>query len=144
MAYRLLSISRRLFVVAWLLVLAGCAAQLPSLAANEVRAQQTVDGITVTLDSGRAPRVNETQHFRVTLTDERGRPIDGADVYLELEMDMICLGGGMPVAEAVGPGQYALNAVYPMPGDWEVTVHATIASHTYQATFAIPVAEGAG
>jgi hypothetical protein len=130
----------RAALCALLLCLGACGRELPALAPDQVRAQQTVDGLTVTLDTARDPRVNEAQRFSITLTDRAGRPVDGADIYLDLEMAMICL-GAKPVAEPQGAGQYWARSVYPMAGDWEVTVVVEDQVGERRATFAIPVAE---
>lgn len=124
--------------------LAGCGNGLPALAPDQERRQQKLDGLTVTLDSVRAPEVNQAQRFQITLTDQWGRPVEGAEVYLDLEMNMLCLSGAAPIADVVGPGQYAAQSVYQMPGDWQVTVIARIANEEHRAEFAIPVVEAAG
>lgn len=124
------------------LALGGCGA-LPALPAGQERRQERIDGLTVTLDTLRDPQVNQAQPVRVTLTDERGRPVDGADVYLELTMDMICIGGGAPIASADGPGQYSLTTVFPMAGDWEVVVVADVGGRERRARFTVPVAGAA-
>ncbi len=126
------------------LVLSACGNGLPALAHDQVRAQQTVDGVTITLDTQRDPRVNQPQRFRVTLTDRLGRPLDGAEVYLDLDMDMLCLSGARPLATPSGPGQYELRSVYQMAGEWEVTVYAELQGQQRQALFRISVADSEG
>lgn len=126
------------------LVLSACGVGLPSLARNQVRAQQTVDGVTITLDTQRDPRVNQPQRFRVTLTDRLGRPLDGAEVYLDLDMDMLCLSGARPIATPRGPGQYEARSVYQMAGEWEVTVYTELQGQQRQALFRIRVADSEG
>lgn len=126
------------------LVLGACGGGLPALTRDQVRAQQTVDGITITLDTQRDPRVNQTQLFRVTLTDRLGRPLDGAMVYLDLDMDMLCLSGARPIAMPSGPGQYEVRSVYQMAGEWEVTVYTELRGQQRQALFRISVADSEG
>lgn len=122
-------------------LLAACGA-VPALAPGYERRQQALDGgVTITLDSPRGPAVDETQRLRITLTDQRGRPIDGADVSVDLDMDMICLSGAAPGAEPLGAGQYEALAVYLMPGDWEVSVIARIAEVERRAVFSIAVGD---
>ncbi len=123
------------------LVLSACGGGLPALAGDQVRAQQTVDGVTITLDTQREPRVNQPQRFRVTLTDRLGRPLDGAEVYLDLDMDMLCLSGARPIATPRGPGQYEARSVYQMAGEWEVTVYTELQGQQRQALFRIKVAD---
>lgn len=117
---------------------------LPPLAPDQVRAQQTVNGITFTLDTQRDPQINQPQRFRVTLTDRLGRPLDGANVYLDLDMNMICLSGAQPLATPVGPGQYEARSVYQMAGEWEITVYAQVNGELRQALFRIHVADPDG
>lgn len=124
-------------------LLASCDA-LPALAPDQERRQQAIDGgVTVTLDSPRDPVVEETQRLRITLTDQQGRPIDGADVYVDLAMEMLCLSGAAPRAEPLGNGQYEALAVYLMPGDWEVSVITRIAEVERRAVFSIAVGDRA-
>jgi len=117
---------------------------LPPLAPDQVRAQQTVNGMTITLDTQRDPQINQPQRFRVTLTDRLGRPLDGANVYLDLDMNMICLSGAQPLATPVGPGQYEARSVYQMAGEWEITVYARVNGELRQALFRIHVADPDG
>lgn len=135
------------FIAAMTLALLASACgggSLPPLAPDQVRAQQTVNGITITLDTQRDPRINQPQRFRVTLTDRLGRPLDGASVYLDLDMNMICLSGAQPLATPVGPGQYEARSIYQMAGEWEVTVYARVNGELRQALFRINVADPDG
>ncbi|MCG8351104.1 MAG: FixH family protein [Chloroflexales bacterium] len=135
----------RQLVLALLLVLglSACGAQpmLPTLAPDHVRQQQVVAGFTFTLDTAEAPLINQTQQLLVTLTDRQGAAIADADVYFDMEMDMICLSGSKPIADPSGNGSYAIETVYPMPGDWRITVYATVDGNTHQALFATTVTE---
>jgi hypothetical protein len=120
----------------------GCAAPaLPPLPAGAVRAQLVSDDLTFTLDSPAGPRVNDTQHLRVTLADARGRPVDGAGVYLDMDMNMLCLSGAKPAMSPTGPGVYEADVVYVMAGDWRVTAVAEVDGRELRATFPIHVAE---
>jgi protocatechuate 3,4-dioxygenase beta subunit len=125
------------------IALGSCGA-LPPLGQDQERRQQTVDGLTVTLDTAREPQVNQALPVRITLTDADERPVEGAAVYLDLTMDMICIGGGDPIASADEPGQYAVTTVLPMAGDWEVTVVVESGGSERRAPFIIPVEEGPG
>jgi nitrogen fixation protein FixH len=126
-----------------LLGLAGCVA-LPALAPDQERRQQRVEGLTVTLDTLREPLVNQTQPFRVTLSDESGRPVEGAQVFVDLEMDMICIGQGTRIADEVSPGRYEATSVYPMAGEWRVNVIVRLGDEERKAPFAVTVAEAGG
>jgi len=134
-----------LAVLAAAMIAGACGGgSLPPLAPDQVRAQQTVNGMTITLDTQRDPQINQPQRFRVTLTDRLGRPLDGANVYLDLDMNMICLSGAQPLATPVGPGQYEARSVYQMAGEWEITVYAQVNGELRQALFRIHVADPDG
>jgi hypothetical protein len=122
--------------------LTACATStLPPLADGAVRAQQVREGLTFTLDSQAAPKINTTQHLRLTLADAGGRPVEGAQVYFDMEMNMLCLSGSKPVANAVGRGGYEVDVVYVMAGNWKVTAVATVDDRELRITFPISVAE---
>lgn len=128
-----------------LLAMALSACEAPFLVAgDQLRARQTVNGVTITLETQREPLVNQPQWFRVTLTDRQGRPIDGADVYLDLDMNMLCLSGSQPLATQVGPGQYEARSVYQMAGEWNITVYAQIDGKEHSALFHVTVHDPAG
>ncbi|MGB9634219.1 MAG: hypothetical protein ACPL8I_12870, partial [Chloroflexaceae bacterium] len=65
-------------------------------------------------------------------------------VYLDLDMNMICLSGAQPLATPVGPGQYEARSVYQMAGEWEITVYAQVNGELRQALFRIHVADPEG
>lgn len=127
-------------------VLAGCGTGgvIPPLGADQQRQQQTLDRVTFTLDAPRDPLINESQNLQITLTDQRGRPIDGAAIYLDMDMDMLCLSGSKPIADPVGPGRYAATAVYPMAGDWRVRVVATLDGVERRVLFPLAVRDPSG
>jgi hypothetical protein len=132
-----------LWLALLLALLGGCGGGLPGVGPDEERRQATVDGVTITLDTRREPLVNEAQPFTVTLTDRLGRPIDGADVALDLDMEMLCLGGAAPIADPAGRGRYTLTSAYQMAGDWSVTVEARVGEARHKAAFTIAVADPA-
>jgi hypothetical protein len=120
--------------------LSACAAPvLPPLAGGMVRAQQVRDGITFTLDSSAAPRINTTQHLRITVVDGDGRPVEHASLFFDMKMAMLCLSGSKPVASDVGRGGYEADVVYVMAGAWKVTAVATIDGRELRTTFPINV-----
>lgn len=61
-------------------------------AVSRIIHKQTVEGITIALKSVAAPKMNDAQELVVTLTDEQGLPVEGADVYLDLEMPAMPMG----------------------------------------------------
>ncbi len=129
-------------VIMLALGLASCAATaLPPLAAGAVRAQQARDGLTFTLDSQADPKINTTQHLRITLVDADGRPVEAQSVYFDMKMDMICLSGSKPVAKPLGHGGYEVDVVYVMAGDWKVMAIADMGDRELKVMFPIAVTE---
>lgn len=121
------------------LVLVGYNQVATPAADSTTRQQQTVNGLTVTLEMAAQPVLNQPQQFVITLNDERGQFIDDADVYLELEMSEHPMGSNKPIATAQGAGVYAVQAVYTMTGPWAITVVAERAGQSYRATFTAEV-----
>lgn len=105
------------------------------------RQEQTIDGVTITLESVDQARINTEQIFTISLADAQGRPIDGADVYLDLTMPAMPMGTNRPVADAQGEGRYRASTAYTMTGAWEITVVATIDDQEYRAVFPREVVE---
>jgi hypothetical protein len=97
--------------------------------------QQTVDGITITLE--RPQQITILQDFEalVTLADASGKRIDGATVYLEQDMPAMKMTSNQPLGEPLGNGQYRLKSVFTMDGAWVMLVHASIAGKEYAASF---------
>ncbi|NTW01794.1 MAG: hypothetical protein HGA19_10945 [Oscillochloris sp.] len=122
------------------LSLTSCVASaLPALPTGDVRAQFVRDEVVFTLDSPANPRVNGTQHLRITLSDKDNKPVEATDVYFDMSMDMLCLSSSKPVANAIGHGSYEVDVVYVMAGDWKVTAVAEIDNRELRVTFPITV-----
>lgn len=131
---------RALCVGVWALLLVGCgtsAMQAPTQ-------RQTVDDLTIALAAPPQPVVNQQAVFVVTLTDAAGKPVDGADVYLDLSMGTMAMGSNTPIATAEGNGRYRAQSALDMAGDWTFTVHATVNNKDYEATFRSAVSEQNG
>lgn len=102
--------------------------------------QQTVDGLTITLERPRQVEILKEYEFFVTLADAQGRPVDGATVYADLVMPAMPMGANQPLADPLGDGEYRVKGVFTMEGNWGITVHATVAGNDRAATFEQPVA----
>lgn len=122
------------------LLLMACS-QATAPAASTVRQQQTVEGLTVTLELAAQPELNRPQHHLVTLTDAQGQFVDDAEVYLELEMTEHPMGTNQPIATAQGAGTYDVEAVYTMLGPWAIVVVAERDGKVYRATFTTTIEE---
>lgn len=107
-----------------------------------LRQEQTVDGVTIGLEAAATPRLNAAQELVVTLADAQGAPIDGASVYIGLEMPAMPMGTNAPIADGLGQGRYrAANVVMNMTGEWELTVVAKIGDTERRAVFTRSVVE---
>lgn len=107
-----------------------------------LRQEQTVDGLTIGLEAVETPKLNAAQELVVTLADAQGAPVDGASVYINLDMPAMPMGTNAPIAEALGGGRYrAGNVVMNMTGDWQLTVVATVDGAEHSAVFTRVVVE---
>jgi len=121
----------------WLIVaLAGCGT---GGRAGYMSQQQTIDGITITLERPQQIALLQDVEYFVTLVDASGKRIDGATVYLEQDMPTMKMSSNQPLGEPLGNGQYRLKSVFTMEGAWVVVIHAGIAGKDYAASFDQPV-----
>ena len=130
--------TRYLLTALLLLTLAACGGSGGPRPGYTVQ-QQTVEGLTITLERPQQVEILKDYEFFVTLADAAGQPVDGATLYLDLEMPGMPMGSNQPLADPLGGGQYRIKGVFTMEGDWRVTVHATVAGKEYAATFDQPV-----
>jgi hypothetical protein len=117
-----------------LVMLAGCGGT--QKAADQT---QTVDGLTITLTALAEPEMSKPQRWTVKLADAAGKPVTGADVYLDLIMTAMTMGQNKPLASDNGDGTYSAEGVYSMGGEWQVVVHAEVAGVDHVATFNVSV-----
>lgn len=127
---------QRLYWLVMCMALVGCG-RSPST--DRIMYTQTVDGITIVLESSAAPVKVKPQTWTIRLTDAAGTPIDDALVYLDLVMPGMPMGQQKPLAMAQGSGRYVAEGFYTMDATWQVVVHAEIAGVDHQATFVIEV-----
>jgi hypothetical protein len=116
-------------IIAIQILLAACAAPAP------LREEQLADGIVIGLESSASPPLNTSQELIVTLADEAGRPIDGADVYLDLTMPAMPMGANRPEAAPEGQGRYRARTAYTMAGEWEIAVIVEVDGVERRAVF---------
>jgi hypothetical protein len=102
--------------------------------------QQTVDGLTITLERPQQIAVLQDYEFFVTLSDSVGKRVDGATVFLEQDMPAMKMNSNQPLGEPLGNGQYRLRGVFTMDGAWQLVVHASVAGKEYTARFEQQVA----
>jgi hypothetical protein len=124
--------------VFWLImILAGCGSD--SGRAGYTSQQQTVDGMTITLERPQQIAILQDFEAIVTLADASGKRIDRATVYLEQDMPTMKMSSNQPLGEPLGNGQYRLKSVFTMDGAWLVVIHARVAGKEYAASFDLQV-----
>ena len=123
-----------------LLGLSGCG-DSGSVTRKLVTQKQLVDQLTIALEAPEKSPVLAEQELVIELTDQAGRPVDGAEVWLALVMPTMQHSPNEPDAAAVGPGRYKARALFTMVGNWNVEIHATVRGQEYIATFHEPVGE---
>src|SRR4051794_40518855 len=116
-----------------LLLVAGCGNG--SGRAGYTSQQQTIDGMTITLERPLQIAILQDFEYVVTLVDASGKRINGATVYLEQNMPSMKMGSNQPIGEPLGNGQYSLKSVFTMDGAWVVVIRARVAGKDYAATF---------
>lgn len=121
--------------LACLSTLIGCAGGTPGYTTQ----QQTVDGISITLERPDQAELLKDYELFVTLKDASGTPIDGATVIAEMSMPAMPMPSQQPIADGLGGGRYRLRNAFTMEGDWKLDVRATIAGKEHIATFDQPV-----
>ena len=115
-------------------VLSGCGGTETALVQ-----QKTVDNITIELQQLQPSAVNNRQEWLVMLRDSAGEPVEGADVFLELDMPAMEMAENMPQAVGEGAGVYRASGSYTMSGEWEVVVHAIVEGDEHVAAFEMQV-----
>jgi YtkA-like len=119
------------YVLPFTFILAACGGGRSGYSAQ----QQTVDGLSITLERPQQIAVLQDYEFFVTLADAGGKPVDQAKVFLEQDMPAMRMISPQPLGEPLGNGQYRIKGVFTMEGAWHLTVHATVAGRDHTATF---------
>ena len=122
-------------MAAFFLIITGLAACGSGGRAGYISQQQTIDGITITLERPQQIAILQDFEYIVTLADATGKRVDSATVYLEQDMPTMKMGSNQPLGEPLGNGQYRLKSVLTMDGAWVLVVHANIAGKEYAASF---------
>ena len=104
-----------------------------------VAQQQTVDGLTITLERPQEVEILKEYELFVMLADAQGKPVDGATVFADLVMPAMPMGSNQPLADPLGKGNYHIKGAFTMEGDWRLAIHAMVAGKDYVATFDQPV-----
>jgi hypothetical protein len=131
--YHIRSIVTFLLLGLALLAVSGCGGS--SGPTTTLTQQQTVDHLTIALETPERPQLLTEQAVIVALSDAQGQPIDGAQVWLALIMPSHQMSANEPDAAPAGHGRYRATALFTMAGTWNVEVHATVRGQEYIATF---------
>ena len=116
-------------------VLAGCGGGASGGPVKTVTQQQTMNQLTIALEAPERPQLLAEQEVLVTLTDARGVPVEGAEVWLALIMPTMQMSSNEPDAAPAGNGRYRAKAIFTMSGIWNLEVHATVHGQEHVVTF---------
>jgi hypothetical protein len=122
-------------LLVFVLGLAACSGGAPGYTTQ----QQTVDGVSITLERPEQAELLKDYELFVTLKDAGGAAIDGATVFVEMNMPAMPMPPQQPIADGLGGGRYRLRNAFTMEGDWRLVVYVTIAGKEHTATFDQPV-----
>lgn len=125
------NLSLLLFIIFMALALSACT---PTTAAPV----QNKAGLDLSLDQ--QPLNGMQQGLTFTLVDKDKKPVDGATVEIEGNMNHPGMAPVMLKAEGKGNGKYTANIQYTMGGEWSLTVTAkTPAGDSVVKTFSTEV-----
>ena len=86
-------------------------------------ASQTATGVNIKLETNPDPAAMGDVELVLTITDQNGNPIEGAQVDVNADhTDMTGMNMGGP-ATGQGNGRYAIKANFSMSGNWLITVY---------------------
>ena len=85
-----------------------------------------IDAIAIDLSVSPDPPAVGPATLVLTLTDEQGEPISGAELELEGNMSHAGMAPVFAQAEETEPGRYEAPLEFTMGGDWFVIVKATL------------------
>jgi hypothetical protein len=86
-----------------------------------------------------SPTAMEPAVLSLTLKDQKGNPIKGADVQYNLTMPGMMMPSNQPQATEASGGQYHSDAIFTMSGDWQVEALVKYGSEQTNFTFNLPV-----
>ncbi len=98
-------------------------------------------GLSITLAIEPTPATVGAGHLTVSVVDQAGRPVSGAQVTAEGDMTHAGMSPVFSTATAGANGQYTAPFEWTMSGDWVVTVNVTLPDGR-KASRQFPVAVG--
>lgn len=111
-------------------------ANAPKLPENTATAKAGNQTVTLTL-SAYPPSSFQLGTFDVKLTDDKGQPVNDAQVSLDLTMPGMWMPPSAPAAQSLGNGAYRAQAFWTMRGLWLIEVKVQRAGATQSAFFTV-------
>lgn len=88
--------------------------------------------VNIRIETNPDPAMMGDVTLTLVITDENGRPIEGARVDVSVDhTDMTGMGMSGPATEQ-GEGKYAINANFSMSGNWKMTIYVRKDSLDYK------------
>lgn len=88
---------------------------------------QSKGGLTAVLDISPQPLyAMKPVSLLLTLSDESGRPVTGAEITYDLTMPEMPMPLNRPAATEKAKGQYLSRAIFTMAGKWHINITANI------------------
>jgi len=112
------------------------AANAPKLPENTATAKAGNQTVTLALASY-PPTSFQLGTFDIQLTDDKGQPINDAQVSMDLAMPGMWMPPSAPTAQSLGNGAYRAQAFWTMRGLWLIEVKVQRAGATQSAFFTV-------
>ena len=112
---------------------AGCAAASSADSPSSVMARAIRSAIPTPAE----PAPNKPAKFNITITDQDGKPVTGADVNITLTMKTMDMGEEKVKLADKGNGDYQGEGKVTMSGDWNAAVTAKKAGQTAVQSFPV-------
>jgi PBP1b-binding outer membrane lipoprotein LpoB len=128
-----------LLIVLALMFLSACQKQQPAKAGNTGAAQQPkTSPWKMTLNTlPEEPVSGQDMVFKVTLANQSGQPVSGADVKADLKMMLMDMGKNEITLADKGSGLYEGKGQFTMSGPWNVIVTASKDGQRGQQAFQV-------
>lgn len=122
-------------VIGVTLIVMGMTGGTASVPANALTSK--AGNLNVALVMSPPPAAFSATTFDITITDEKGAPVNDAVVNLDLTMPSMYMPGNRPTAQALGNGKYRAAGRFTMRGGWQIAVIIDRAGQKQTAFFQI-------
>jgi len=112
------SIKFALLLTSLIAGLAGCVGKTPLPPASKTSGTLTA---TLVLTPASPAPMRETE-LRLKILDSKGRPLDTAEITMDLTMPGMAMPPNRPSVVAAGDGVYTAKAIFSMAGTWRSEV----------------------